>query len=122
MSEHDEQVALFRWARMREDLYPELEMLYAVPNGGHRHKAVAAKLKAEGVKAGVLDVNLDIARGPYHGLRGEMKYGKNTTTPMQDNWIYRYEKWGYKTGVWYSWLEAARAICDYLGIYDEDLQ
>jgi hypothetical protein len=122
MSEHDEQVALFQWKETMQSRYPELAMLYAVPNGGHRHKVVAAKMKAEGVQAGVLDVNLDVARGPYHGLRGEMKFGKNTTTTAQDDWIYRYELYGYKTGVWYSWLEAARAICDYLGIYDEALQ
>jgi hypothetical protein len=31
-------------------------LLFAVPNGGHRHKATAAKLKREGVVAGVPDL------------------------------------------------------------------
>ena len=55
MSEHDEQVLIFKWARLSEGRWPELALLFAIPNGGHRHKAVAAKLKAEGVRAGVPD-------------------------------------------------------------------
>jgi hypothetical protein len=51
------------------ELWPEARWLYAVPNGGFRHKAVAGKMKAQGVRAGVLDFNLDVARGGYHGLR-----------------------------------------------------
>lgn len=50
--EHAEQVALCRWLDFRQIPYA------AIPNGGHRHVAVARKLKAEGVKAGVPDVVL----------------------------------------------------------------
>ena len=57
-SEHQEQVALFRWAEFAIARWPELALMYAIPNGGHRHKAVAAGLKAEGVKRGVPDVCL----------------------------------------------------------------
>jgi hypothetical protein len=122
MSEHDEQAALFTWARTMEPRYPDLDMLYAIPNGGHRAKKTASMLKAEGVKAGVPDVALAVPRGPYHGLYGEMKFGKGRMSPTQRDWLERLKAQGYKTGVWYSWLEAARAICDYLGIYDEELQ
>lgn len=97
--EHDLQVALFDWAETAVSEFPELEMLFAVPNGGHRHKAVAAKLKAEGVKAGVLDVFLDVARGGYHGLRVELKVGTNQPTAAQLEWIDRFTRYGYKTAV-----------------------
>ena len=54
MSEHHEQCALFAWLRLQ---WPDLDRVsFAIPNGGHRHKAVAGKLKAEGVKAGVPDI------------------------------------------------------------------
>ena len=54
--EHVEQAALFRWAEFARARLPELTLLHAIPNGGHRHKATAARLKAEGVKRGVPDL------------------------------------------------------------------
>jgi hypothetical protein len=48
-SEHDEQVALFKMIRLYSIKHPPLKNAFAIPNGGQRHKAVAAKLKAEGV-------------------------------------------------------------------------
>ena len=49
------------------------DLIYHVPNGGHRLKAVAAKLKAQGVKAGIPDLVLPMARGGYFGLYIEFK-------------------------------------------------
>ena len=34
-----------------------LKWIFAVPNGGHRAKSVAGKMKAEGAKAGVPDLS-----------------------------------------------------------------
>ena len=119
VSEHDEQVALFQWAATVQQQIPELEMLYAVPNGGHRHKKVAQKMKDEGVKAGVWDISLDVARGGFHGFRGEMKWGRNKLTPAQKEWRERYVRCGYKTAVAWGWWDMAEAIMDYLGYSDE---
>lgn len=47
--EHTEQTALFSRLALYEGKYPELRWIFAIPNGGHRHIAVAAKMKAEGV-------------------------------------------------------------------------
>ena len=58
--EHQEQVALFNWAKFFENKCKDLGMMYAIPNGGKRHIAVARKLKAEGVKAGVPDIFLAV--------------------------------------------------------------
>ncbi|RAU43453.1 VRR-NUC domain-containing protein [Pseudomonas sp. RIT412] len=55
------------------------ELIYHVPNGGHRHKATAAKLKGQGVKAGIPDLVLPMARGGYFGLYIEFK-----ATPPND--------------------------------------
>ena len=71
--EHDEQGSLFQWAGIAVFKYPELNCMFAIPNGGLRNPVVARKLKAEGVKSGVSDIFLSVARGGYHGLYIEMK-------------------------------------------------
>lgn len=72
-----EQTALITELRIR---MPEVaDLIYHVPNGGHRVKAVAAKLKAQGVKAGIPDLVLPMARGGYFGLYIEFK-----ATPPND--------------------------------------
>lgn len=112
--EEHEQTALFRWAAMQENVYPELRWMHHVPNGGHRHKATAARLKAAGVKAGVPDVCLPVPRGGYHGLYVEMKFGKNKPTKNQQMWIKGLRENGYKAQVCYSCEDAIEAIKGYL--------
>ena len=67
-TESVEQQSLFRWAAYQSGKYPELKLLYHVPNGGSRNKAEAGRFKAEGVKAGVPDLCLPVPRGEFHGL------------------------------------------------------
>lgn len=73
MSETLEQQALFQWAAYNETIIPELKLLHAIPNGGKRYKATAVRLKKEGVRSGVPDVFLPVARHDKHGLYVEMK-------------------------------------------------
>ncbi len=103
-TEHDHQKALFEAAARLSPQYPELNMLYAVPNGGHRHIAVARKLKAEGVKAGVPDVCLPVPKGSYHGFYAELKVGKNKPTKKQYEWIKALRSYGY-FAKWYNGWE-----------------
>lgn len=112
--EHNAQKALIVWAKYNEFKYPDLWGLHAVPNGGHRIPAVAAKLKKEGTKPGVFDLALDVARHGYHGLKIEMKIGKNKLTADQSKWKAWYERQGYKTAVCYGWHEAAEELEEYL--------
>lgn len=109
MSEHTEQVALFQWAAVFTYKYSVLGKLFAIPNGGQRHKAVAAKLKAEGVKAGVPDICLPVARGGYHALYIELKVGKNKPTKDQERWLQGLNNEGNKA-VWCTGWDAARKI------------
>lgn len=115
-SEHNEQAALFHWAALHEDRYPELRLLFAIPNGGHRHPAVAAKLKKEGVKKGTWDVLLPVVAFGRPGLWIEMKVGSNKLTAEQEQFGAQVREQGYRTEVCYSWVEAAAAICSYLAI------
>ena len=115
MTEHDEQVALFRILALYEDKYPELRWIFAIPNGGHRHISVAKAMKAEGVKAGVWDIMCCVAVDDKCGMFIEMKYGKNTLTPKQIEFACNLGG-AYEMQVCYSAIEACHAIGEYLGI------
>ena len=114
-TEHAEQAALFRWAALMEPTHPELHWLAAWPNGGFRHPATAARLKAEGVKRGPVDVWLFVRRGHCPGLAFEMKVGRNKPTDEQSAWLRHLDDQDWCTGVCYDWMSAARLIADYLG-------
>lgn len=87
-SEEEEQAAVMEWAMLMERQYPELALLFHIPNGADRHPAVAAKLKRQGVKAGVPDLFLPVARGGWHGLWVEMKRRKGgRLSEDQKAWI-----------------------------------
>jgi len=112
--EHVEQVALMRWAMFARARFPELVLLYAVPNGGHRHKATAARLKAEGVKRGVPDVCLPVARSGAHGLYIELKTERGKATSEQLGWIRALRRQGYVAEVCRGWESARSMIEHYL--------
>jgi hypothetical protein len=114
MSESTEQQALFQWAAYNEAKMPELRLLHAIPNGGKRDKITAAILKGEGVKSGVPDVCLPVARQGFHGLYIEMKVDKNKPTENQMWWMCRLSEQGYKVKVCWGWEEAKREIEAYL--------
>lgn len=116
-SEHEEQVRLFELVRLHEGKWPELAYLYAIPNGGHRRRAVAGKLKAEGVRAGYPDVGLDVARGGFHGLRIELKrqYSPpSSVSAAQLEWLARLQSAGYRAVVCRGAEEAWDVIVTYL--------
>ena len=113
-SEHDEQVALFQWAADNLARYPMLRWMHANPNGGHRHPAVAGKMKAEGVKRGVLDIYLLWPTPTYGGLAIEMKVGSNKPTKEQAEMIDHLRSIGWRVAVCYSAKEGQGIIELYL--------
>ena len=117
--EHVEQRQLFRWIAMHEARVPELRLAYAIPNGRKRTEAEAGKLKAEGVRRGVPDVALDVARRGHHGLRIEMKApGKlKDTSAEQDEWHRLLRAEGYLVVVCDRWQLAWNQMMTYLDRY-----
>ena len=121
-SEQGHQVFLMQWAHLQRATRPELRLLFAIPNGGLRHPAVAAQLKASGVKAGVPDLFLPVARGIWHGLWIELKapayplYKKaaGKTSDEQERWLEDLYGEGYCCHVCHGWEHAQRVILDYL--------
>lgn len=113
--ESEEQIALFRWASLCKNTYPELNLLHHIPNGGTRNKAEAARLKAEGVKPGVPDLCLPVPRGQYHGLYIELKRKHGgRISKSQSEWIDALLMHGYCAAVCNGWEEAKGMIERYL--------
>lgn len=76
--EDDLQEACVRWFRYQ---YPRL-VCYSCPNGGKRNIREAARLKRQGVLAGVPDIFIAKPSRGYNGLYVEIKVGKNK--PSED--------------------------------------
>lgn len=119
--EHQIQAALMRWAGMVAAKHPELRLLHAIPNGGQRNKVTAARLKAEGVKPGVPDLFLPVARARYHGLYLEMKTPSGSVSRSQKQWLAQLAEQNYRVEVCRSWHYAAAVICTYLEIHSGNL-
>lgn len=108
--ESQTQRAYAQWARF----HPIACKGYAVPNGGARSKVTAAILKAEGVKPGVPDWHLPVARGACHSLYIEFKHGSNNLTPDQAQVAADLVAEGHAVIVAWDWETAAHWTLAYL--------
>ena len=113
-SEDTEQITVVTWAHWQENVYPELKMLFHVPNGGSRNKIEASKLKQMGVRAGVPDLVLPVPKGIYSGLFIEMKYNKGRLQDSQKDYLRRAAVYGHCCYVCYSADDAIRVLEEYL--------
>lgn len=114
-TEEQEQIILFNWARLNQNKYPELKQLFHIPNGGARSKTEAARFKAAGVKAGVPDIFLPAAKGPYNGLFIELKrMTGGRVSEEQKAFIAAMHEAGYAAVVACGWKAAAEIIENYL--------
>lgn len=97
-SEHVEQREFVRWFRQT---HPTVRIL-AIPNGSQRSRTTGAKLKAEGVVAGVPDLLV-----PAWSLWIEMKRADGgATSAVQKDWHRYLESIGHKVLVCAGFLQA----------------
>lgn len=129
-TEHAEQTALITWANLSCAAHPELRLLFAIPNGsflGDGVKRLASgkavslgairsrKLKAEGVKTGVPDLCLPVARGGFFGLYIEMKRTQGgTLSPEQRDWHQALIDQGYHVALCKGQPAAQQTLTAYL--------
>ena len=114
-TESAEQKLLFEWAAYQGGRYPALSLLLHIPNGGARRKSEAARMSAEGVRAGVPDLCLPVARGGYHGLFIELKRTRGgRVSPEQTRWIRNLNDQGYYAAVCIGWENASQLLLAYL--------
>ena len=145
-SEHGHQRAFFQWTNFvrtngfrrakqmslgqhltyDHDPFEAIALMHAIPNGGGRTKIEGAKLKAEGVKAGVPDTFLPLVAHPHsiscghHGLYIEFKVGDNTLTTAQKDFMELIEDHTlYRVQVAWSWWQAANFVTEWcMGDFD----
>ena len=109
MSEAGEQSAFVEYVEWRG--YP----IFHIPNGGSRNKTEAANLKRQGVRAGVPDLMIPVARNGYHGLFIEMKTATGRATESQKRWIQRLTEQGYMAVVAKGYDAAMKIFDNYIG-------
>ena len=112
--ERVEQAAVFTWAGHAMRQWPELRLLFAVPNGGYRLPREASMLVAQGVRSGVPDMLLAVARGGFMALAIEMKTKGKKPTDLQQAWLTALAEQGWKTEVCYSATEAIEVLRAYM--------
>lgn len=121
MSEAQEQIAVMKWAELQSHVYPELNLLFHIPNGSNKSKAQAGLFKAMGLKSGVPDLFLPVARGKFHGLFIEMKTNKGRPSKTQLEWLEALREQGYGAVACYGFENAIATIKVYLsGEEDEE--
>lgn len=125
-TEHAHQCAVFQWVALtgRKHL-PELDLLFAIPNGGDRRPSVAAAMKAEGVKSGVPDLCLPVARQGSYGdwshslwielkLPGRERERDGGRSESQVAWHKRLVSQGNTVVLAFGWMAVVGALNDYL--------
>lgn len=116
-TEHQEQKTFFAWCLRHCEEYEDLDSIYAIPNGGNRDAITGKHLKEEGLRAGIPDMFLPVARKGLHGLYVEMKTRKGgKISDKQAHWLKRLKRQGYQTTVCEGFGEARKTIMRY---YDE---
>ena len=115
MSEREEQEMLFQWAEYKHGMFPDLRLMFHIPNGGSRNVIEAKNLKRQGVKPGVPDICLPVPRWGWHGLFIELKRQKGgRATPEQMEYIEDLKDQGYAAQICHGFDEASTFILDYL--------
>lgn len=127
--EDNEARALWQWALTQPVLR---DHLYHVPNGGRRRAFEAARMKGMGVRAGVHDYHLPVARGGFIGAWVELKATRDhkpSVSKDQTDWGRKMRLEGHFVRFCYGWLEAKEALQLYQAqpktmcvLFDEDLR
>lgn len=125
--EHGIQVGLFDWRAMQLNLWPELALLHAIPNGAAlkssvrrtqsgksvRYSVEGESLRREGLTTGVPDVCWPVARGGHHGLYIEHKSPGNYPSKDQKRIIAMLVAQGYLVRVSYD----VKTSIELIGMY-----
>lgn len=115
-SEHQIQAAFFKWVRLAEKNNPVLRLMFAVPNAGKRGYKTAAMMLAEGLRSGVPDMLLPVARNGFTGLAIEFKKPGGKLSENQKEFIDMLTNEGWLVVLMTDTEAAIRTVKDYLEI------
>lgn len=119
--EYAEQVRFFHLVELLREVHPqradELLDVYATSSGGFRAWGTAVRMRLAGQRAGILDIECMVPSQGFHALFIELKpLGRGRPTPEQSARVERLSMRGYKALIVHGWVNAARILCDYLGL------
>ena len=112
MSESAHQRAIFKWTQQPHirQKWPDLKLLFHVKNETTEGARQVAVDRSSGVKRGVPDLCLPVARRGYHSLWVELKNETGRPSKEQKWWIEELGKQGCKASICHGWQEAVRLI------------
>lgn len=118
ISEAQHQAAIMKWSQQPDirSKWPELALLYHIPNGGTRDAIEGRHLKQQGVKRGVPDLCLPVAKGIYHALYIELKSDTGRATTEQNWWGEHLRGQGNMWEVCHGWESAVMVLEWYLSL------
>lgn len=116
MKELQHQQCVIKWGQQPKvrAKWPELALLYHIPNERHCTPVQGKQLKRAGVRSGVPDLCLPVARCGYHGLYIEMKAKGGRTTEEQRWWCAKLNEQGYLCVTCWGWESAVQVLENYL--------
>lgn len=109
-TESQMQVAVIAWCRLQRN---GLEQAIHIPNEGKRSPRRGAQLKREGMKPGVLDIFIPLAKGGWHGMWLELKSHGKKPTADQSRFLTGMIAQGYLAAWTDSQDVALRMLADY---------
>lgn len=117
-SEAQHQALVVKWSQQAaiRSKWPELALLFHIPNERKCTPQQGAQLRRMGVKRGVPDLCLPVARGAYHGLFIEMKTEHGRTSDDQEWWGQALIDQGYMWETCHGWESAVRVLEWYLSL------
>ena len=110
LTEHEEQVLVIEYCDLKNIT------VFAIPNGSNKSKASANKFKKEGLRSGVPDLMIPVARQGAFGLFIKMKRSKSTPSQLSDNqrkWIKILDSEGYAVHICNGFEDAKIVIDNY---------
>ena len=116
MKEADIQKAIIKWSQQPKvrNTFPDLKMLYHVPNERLCSGRQGMELKRMGVKKGVPDLVLPVPSNGFNGLYIELKTTTGTLSEEQKWWLNELKIRGYMAVVCYGFEEAINVLICYL--------
>jgi len=100
---------------------PEIDLIYAIPNGSNKSQAQAVIFQATGLRSGVPDIHIPVSRKPFFSFYIELKTWKAYNTknhgcsPNQLIWHEKLRKQGNRVDVHWSVSETIQITKQYLG-------
>lgn len=119
--ESSHQKGLFTWAKYSQNRFPELQLLYAIPNGAHVSDMHRIRLVREGLKKGIPDIHLPVSRGGYHSFYLELKSKTGKISKEQNSMIKLLQLQGNLCLVSYDLTDSISYLEQYLNLKSDDL-